>query len=396
MGRQHSLPYVVVDGQVSQLQPAISSFDEDWLQEFVFKHPQALPLGEVEPAFAPLIPVCRELPTPSGPVDLLFVNPDGLLTLVECKLWKNPQARREVVGQILDYAKELSRWSYEDLEKAIKHTSGSPLASLYELAAAYTNEVDERDFIDSVSRNLRRGRFLLLIVGDGVRENVERMTTFLQRYAHLDFSLALIEFGVFQLPAALGGHFVVQPRLVAQTAEIGRVTFRFEDGRVVPVSASSSEATLTAKRGKITEELFYEKLAADAGVKASLQAFFKDGESLGLYVEPGSNSLILKSNLYDVNLGVFTAKGEFYNRGICASADDLGRPEIGEGYLNGLAALIPHGIVQGGSNRFVWTVKVKIPQGARFARIGEVLAVQDKWLALIQDTVNRLAEAGAG
>ncbi len=34
--------------------------------------------------------------------------------LVEAKLWRNPEARRKVIGQILDYAKELSRWNYED------------------------------------------------------------------------------------------------------------------------------------------------------------------------------------------------------------------------------------------------------------------------------------------
>ena len=84
------------------------------MQKFIFEHHQALPIGEIEPAFGPLIPVCRELPTEVGPIDLLFINPTGLLTLVECKLWKNPQARREVVGQILDYATEMSRWSYSN------------------------------------------------------------------------------------------------------------------------------------------------------------------------------------------------------------------------------------------------------------------------------------------
>jgi hypothetical protein len=48
--------------------------------------------------------------TPAGPLDALFINRHGALGLVKCKLWRNPQARREVVGQILDYAKELARW----------------------------------------------------------------------------------------------------------------------------------------------------------------------------------------------------------------------------------------------------------------------------------------------
>lgn len=386
-----------MDEQVHPLEVVTNAFKEDWLQDFVFKHPQALPVREVEPAFTPLIPVCRELPTRVGPVDLLFVTPDGLLTIVECKLWKNPEAHRQVVGQILDYAKELSRWSYEDLEQAVRRSSGNSPKSLYELAAAHSDDVEERDFVDNVSRNLRQGRFLLLIVGDGIRENVERMTTFLQQHAHLDFALALLEMGVFKLPAQLGAYLVVQPRVVAQTVDVPRVkvTLRLEDGQVVPVDAAVNDEPSGTRRSKITEELFYEKLTVEAAVEVSLQAFFKEAVDLGLYVEPGDNSLMLKSDLYNVNFGVFTVKGEFRNRGICSSTAEIGRPEIGERYLEGLAALLPDGFVQHGPNRFVWTVKIGTSQRSRLARIEEVLAVQDQWLALIQETVNSLAEAGA-
>src|SRR5437879_10898828 len=104
-----------------------------WLQEFVFTHGDALPISEIEPAFSPLIPLCRELRTKVGPIDVLFVNGEGLLTVVECKLWNNPEARRAVLGQILDYAKELSSWSYDDLEAAIKKARKGNVVSLYQL-----------------------------------------------------------------------------------------------------------------------------------------------------------------------------------------------------------------------------------------------------------------------
>jgi hypothetical protein len=41
------------------------------------------------------------------------------LTLVECKLWKNPEARRQVVAQTLDCVSALSRWSYADLQAKV-------------------------------------------------------------------------------------------------------------------------------------------------------------------------------------------------------------------------------------------------------------------------------------
>jgi hypothetical protein len=59
-----------------------------------------------------------------------LVTPTGLPVLVECKLWRNPQGRREVVGQILDYAKELSRWSSSDLQREVSRRlkrNGTPL-----------------------------------------------------------------------------------------------------------------------------------------------------------------------------------------------------------------------------------------------------------------------------
>src|ERR1700749_185485 len=65
--------------------------------------------------FSGAVPICRELNPPAGPSDNFMVTPSGLPVLVECKLWRNPEARREVVTQILDYAKELSRWSSSDV-----------------------------------------------------------------------------------------------------------------------------------------------------------------------------------------------------------------------------------------------------------------------------------------
>ena len=89
----------------------------------------------------------------------------------------------------------------QQLEQAV---SRSPIKTdSVKLAVSESEDMDERDFIDSVSRNLRRGRFLLLIVGDGIRESVEHIVDFLQEYAHLNFGLALVEFGIFRLPDLL-------------------------------------------------------------------------------------------------------------------------------------------------------------------------------------------------
>ena len=88
-------------------------FDEEWLQATLFQNPGLLPIDEIDPAYPSCIPVCRELQTPAGPLDLLYATPTGRLVIAETKLWRNPEARRTVVTQALDYAKELAGWEYE-------------------------------------------------------------------------------------------------------------------------------------------------------------------------------------------------------------------------------------------------------------------------------------------
>lgn len=89
------------------------------------------------------MPVCRELSTPAGYVDAVYVNPLGRLVLAEFKLWRNPQARREVIGQILDYAKEFASWSYEDLQREVSRSLGRKGNVLYELARRQAPDLDE-------------------------------------------------------------------------------------------------------------------------------------------------------------------------------------------------------------------------------------------------------------
>ena len=58
-----------------------------------------------------------EIETGAGPADILYLTPSGQVVVVETKLWRNPEARREVVGQILDCARQLTGWSFDVLEK---------------------------------------------------------------------------------------------------------------------------------------------------------------------------------------------------------------------------------------------------------------------------------------
>ena len=48
--------------------------------------------------------------------DIVVLDSNGDITLVECKLAKNPEGRREMIGQLFDYAARLWRMGLEDFE----------------------------------------------------------------------------------------------------------------------------------------------------------------------------------------------------------------------------------------------------------------------------------------
>ena len=217
---------------------ASGGIDESSLQDLLFRFPETLPISAIDAAYADAVPVCRELSTPAGYVDALYVNPAGRLTLAEFKLWRNPQARREVIGQILDYAKELASWGYEDLQREVSKTVGRKGNVPFELIRERFPEANETEFVDNVTRHLKRGEFLLMIVGDGIREGVENIVDFVQRHSGLRFNLALVEAALYRDGA---GRLIVQPRVLARTEIVRRIVVEagaaedVEDGDDEPV-----------------------------------------------------------------------------------------------------------------------------------------------------------------
>jgi hypothetical protein len=197
--------------------------DEAWLRDLLAAHPNLLPIDEVDPSFAPLAPLCTEMRTEAGPVDVALISPTGRLTLVECKLWRNPEARRKVVAQILDYARAISRWTYADLQRQVAAASGRKGNVPFEAAKALAPDLDEAVFVDATARALREGRFLLLIAGDGIREGVSGITDLITRNAALGFSFGLIEVALYGFGE---DGLIVQPRVVAKTETIERLFVR--------------------------------------------------------------------------------------------------------------------------------------------------------------------------
>ncbi len=222
-------------------------------------------MDQIERGIGRLVPVCMELPLRIGSVDNLFITPEGNLVLVEVKLWGNPESRRTVVAQALEYATALFQLDYEQLETAVLKAefSGPPPKSLY----AVVDGADcptESVFADRVSRNLREGRIVVLIVGDEIRPEADALVAGLQAHANFHFTFALVEMAVYSRgrPDATED-FIVVPRVPVKTVTIPRFTIRTDGGSVAVADAGIDEpgAGKPSRRSTISSEEFYDAMA---------------------------------------------------------------------------------------------------------------------------------------
>jgi hypothetical protein len=345
------------------------SYDEAWLQQHVHEHPELLPIWDIEPAFSPAFSVCMELPLDAGFVDNLLVNPDGNLVLVECKLWRNPEARRKVVAQIIDYAKSLAALDYEALEERIKQSQTVTGRSLYQIARA---ELAEAEFIDAVSRNLRLGRFLLLIAGDGIQESAESLTEYLQQHAGIHFTLALVQLSIYD---DADGSVLIVPSIPLRTVNIVRGIVEVIDGRprILEAPRSTSPETLT-------EEQFLEALdGIRAGTSARLRALLQRGEALGLRHEM-KKTLLLRVQLGsqgDATVASMYRNGEVYTEFIWLHRERVGT-DLLKSFETEWAAAIP-GAYATEAKRMP---NIRLPD--RKLLVWDLLDHQDAWLAAIE------------
>ena len=369
-------------------------YDEAWLQRLIQTHPALLPIEALEPGLFDVVPICLELPVPSGYVDNLMITPEGGIVLVEAKLWRNPEARREVIGQVLDYAKDLSGFSFDDLQGRVRQARREPQLRLYGLVQPEGDPADEAAFIDAVSRNLRLGRFLVLICGDGIQEGAEQLAGFLQRHVGLHFTLGLVEMSLWRDPSS--GQVLVQPRILARTVQIERAVMRLEEGvsahpasRIEPVAPGVSRAI------SITAEGFYEQLGlVDPGLPARLKSFLSEVEPLGVQGDMQRNlNLRWRSpEGRSFALGMIDAAGKVYTDTCHAAPAAIGRIDLCHDYKRALAAILP----SGEAKSFDGPMGVRLTVGGATPTLSQLLTGPGAWARVINDYINALNQALAG
>lgn len=299
--RRTGLPGIAgEDGQYRGLKKV--AFDdkrvaEEYLQQALDQMPNLLPVEEVESSYAPIVSLGREIDN----IDNLFISPAGRITLVETKLYRNPEAVREVVAQILDYATRLSKWSYEEFEAALqKGMSPCPVGpdGLYAyVAKQFPDEVlPEDEFIDAVQKNLRTARFLLMVVGDGIRESVEQLLGHLHGSPQMLYTFALVEMQIYENPEVMKGRLIL-PVVVARTTEVVRSIVRVhtEGPATVDVTVEKEDVAKRSagRRNTLSEDEFFSAVA-DEKTRSVYRRLLDFAGEIGAELSWGSSAVSIK------------------------------------------------------------------------------------------------------
>lgn len=217
-------------------------------------------------------------------IDVLLAEVAGddlrRLVLVETKLFRNPEAHRTVLAQLLEYANTLQF----DVEV------DEILAKTDERTRAWLS--DRRDDLDRLKK---RGDFLLIICGDRIQPRLVAIAKpMLDRRDHVlsGIELALVSLALYEGD----GMRVLVPNVVGAVTRGERdlcieVTVRTEDGKSLPatvkVAARDEDARAMPSRGpKVawTKEMFLGKVESpsDKGGLSELLQFAEGAEHLSV------------------------------------------------------------------------------------------------------------------
>lgn len=241
---------------------------EDALQKLIEEHPQVIPGSQIEPGSDDpprFVLLAREAPIGQWSLDHLLADHRGVLTLVECKLNQNPESRRDVLGQMIEYAahgRELfAGGGARNLADRYWGRYGSEFAAH---ASEQLGEIfDEGNFWNSVEDSLKHGRLRLIIVADELRPEVRTSIEYLNREMQNAevLGLELRCYGDSQ------DDIVLVPRVIGQTQE---VVTRKAGLRLPPWTRQRLEQALAATRDLSLRECIA-RLMAVAGERKSLR-----------------------------------------------------------------------------------------------------------------------------
>ena len=157
-----------------------------------------------------LIVIGRQVPTKSGPLDLLAVDRDGNLVVIELKRDILP---REALAQAIDYASDIADW---DIEKVSAVCIGHTQKSLEDVLIKRFPDID----IESTNIN---GTQRIILVGFSIESSLERMIGWLSDSCNVNINAVVLTY----VKTKTGEELLSRTSVISEEIEIGRPPTRF-------------------------------------------------------------------------------------------------------------------------------------------------------------------------
>jgi hypothetical protein len=180
-------------GQGAARVPQMPLPDEKFLESFVALNPDVLPLQELREDLS-LVVLGRQVPTLSGPIDVLAVDDQGGLYIVETKLYRNPDKRR-VIAQMLDYGAAMIReiGSSFDPIGALSTKLQRDVRAIIAPDLGSADDVNDpgEQIIDGLRQCLRDGTLTFVILMDALDDRLRDLIGFVNQFSQ--FSVLAVE-----------------------------------------------------------------------------------------------------------------------------------------------------------------------------------------------------------
>lgn len=198
------------------------------LQLILENNPDLLPGDQINPEDPRRwLLIRREMPVPDPntgsdrwSLDFFFVDQDATPTFVECKLFKSTEARREVVGQLIEYAANGHYYWTKEKIRDFAEDAAKQKGGLEEALQALQPTIDDSTdaFFKQVQANLREGKVRLIFFLEQASMELRSIVDFLNK--QMDRSEVLL---VEARQYSLGDTKIVAPVLFGYTEEARRV-----------------------------------------------------------------------------------------------------------------------------------------------------------------------------
>ncbi len=161
---------------------------EEVLQRLLADYPDLLAGEQIDPENPRRwLLIKREAGVPSDvagssrwSIDHLFLDQDAVPTLVEVKRSTDSRIRREVIGQMLDYAANgIVYWSPEAIREQFNAGKTAVGEDPDEVIGAFLENGDAESFWQAVKHNLQAGRVRMVFVADVIPHELRRIVEFL-------------------------------------------------------------------------------------------------------------------------------------------------------------------------------------------------------------------------